>query len=100
MRPHIKKNLENLSKEQLIYIIDQFDHLYCIISEICVSESKLHIEPKEAIKKIREKCCDIQFDVDIQDEHIGDYINMKLGKIAPEELRKIILEIDKEGNND
>ena len=99
MRNDIKENLENLSKEQLIYIIDQFDHLYCIISE-SVSESKLHIESKEAIKRIRERCCDIQFDVDIMDEHIGDYINMKLGKITPEEFRKIVLEIDDDKTND
>ena len=100
MRPSIKKNLENLNKEQLIYIIDKFNHLYAIISEICVSESKMHIESKEAIYGIRELCNDIQYEVDIKSEHIGDYINMKLGKITPEELRKIILGIDKEENND
>ncbi|WP_270425485.1 hypothetical protein [Blautia intestinalis] len=95
MRESIKKNLETLSKEQLIYIIDKFDHLYCIVSEICVSESKLHIESKEAVSKIRKQCYDIQFDVDIADENIGDYINMKLGKITPGEYRKIVLKIDK-----
>lgn len=94
MRSDIKKNLENLSKEQLIYIIDQFDRLYTTIGEICVSESKMNLDSKEAIKKIRNKCCDIQHDVDIADEHIGDLINTKLEKITPKELRKIILGID------
>lgn len=89
MRSDIKKNLENLSKEQLIYIIDQFDRLYTTIGEICVSESKMSLDSKEAIKKIRNKCCDIQYDVDIADEDIGDYINMKLDKITPEKHRKI-----------
>lgn len=100
MRESIKKNLETLSKEQLIYIIDKFDHLYCTVSEICVSESKLHIESKEAVSKIRKQCYDIQFDVDIADENISDYINMKLGKITPAEYRKIVLEIDKDKNDD
>lgn len=97
MRSDIKKNLKNLSKEQLIYIIDQFDRLYTTIGEICVSESKMSLDSKEAIKKIRNKCCDIQYDVDIADEHIGDLINMKLEKITPKELRKIILGIDQGG---
>ena len=100
MRSDIKENLENLSKEQLIYIIDKFDHLYCTVSEICVSESKLHIESKKAISKIRKQCYDTQFDVDIADENIGDYINMKLGKITPAEYRKIVLEIDKDEIDD
>ena len=99
MRSDIKENLETLSKEQLIYIIDKFDHLYCTVSEICVSESKLYIESKEAVSKIRKQCYDIQFDVDIADENISDYINMKLGKITPAEYRKIVLEIDKDEND-
>lgn len=92
--------MKNLSKEQLIYIIDKFDHLYCTVSEICVSESKLHIESKEAVSKIRKQCYDIQFDVDISDENISDYINMKLGKITPGEFRKIVLGIDKDKYDD
>lgn len=100
MRNDIKENLENLNKEQLIYIIDKFDHLYCTVSEICVSESKLHIESKEAVSKIRKQCYDIQFDVDIADENISDYINMKLGKITPGEFRKIVLGIDKDKYDD
>lgn len=93
MRSDIKENLENLSKKQLIYIIDKFDHLYCTVSEICVSESKLHIESKEAVYEIRKLCNDIQYDVDIKGKHIGDLINMKLGKITSEEYRKIVLGI-------
>ena len=100
MRPHIKKNLENLSKEQLIYIINQLYSFYNGVGNMCLSVSKMHLEPNEAINDIRELCNDIQYDVKLRDEHIGDYINMKLGKITPEELRKIILGIDNEENND
>lgn len=100
MRNDIKENLEKLDKDQLLYIIDKFDHLYCTVSEICVSESKLHIQSKEAVSKIRKQCYDIQFDVDIADENIGNYINMKLGKVTPGELRKIVLGIDNDKIND
>lgn len=59
----------------------------------------MRFESDEAINNIRELCNDIQYDVKLRDKHIGDYINMKLGKITPEELRKIILGTDEEENN-
>lgn len=59
----------------------------------------MRFESDEAINNIREICNDIQYDIKLRDEHIGDYINMKLGKTTPEELRKIVLGTDEEGNN-
>lgn len=70
MRESIKKNLETLSKEQLIYIIDKFDHFYTIVGETCVSESKWNITSADAMKNIRKYCCDIQYDIDILNENI------------------------------
>ncbi len=93
MRSDIKENLENLSKEQLIYIIDRFNSFYNEVGEICVRESKMHLDSKKAVYEIRKLCNDIQYDVDIKGKHIGDLINMKLGKITSEEYRKIVLEI-------
>ena len=97
MRPSVKRNIEKLDKDQLIYIIDQLHSLYFGVGEICLRVSKLDIDPEEAISDIRELCNDTQYDTKFKDEHFGDYINMKLGKITQEELRKIILGID-EGN--
>lgn len=96
MRESIKKNLETLSKEQIIYIIDQLNSFYFGVGEICLHVSKWGMESEEAISDIRELCNDIQYDTKFRDKHFGDYINMKLGKITPAEYRKIVLEIDKE----
>lgn len=35
-----KKILNALTKEQLIFLINQYQHMELIISEICVNESK------------------------------------------------------------
>lgn len=91
MRNDIKKNLENLSKEQLIYIIDKLHSLYFRVGEICLHVSKWEMEPEEAISNIRELCNDIQYDTRFRNKHFGDYINMRLGKISKEEFRRIIL---------
>lgn len=91
MRPSVKRNLEKLDKDQLIYIIDQLHSLYFGVGEICLHVSKWEMEPEEAISNIRELCNDIQYDTKFRNKHFGDYINMRLGKISKEELRRIIL---------
>ena len=100
MRKSIKRNLEKLDKEQLIYIIDQLHSLYFGVGEICLHVSKWDMDSQEAISDIRELCNDIQYDTKFRDKHFSDYINMKLGKITPAEYRKIVLEIDKDKNDD
>ena len=100
MRESIKKNLETLSKEQLIYIIDQLHSFYFGVGEICLHVSKWEMESEKAISDIRELCNDIQYDTKFRDENFSDYINMKLGKITPGELRKIVLGIDKDKYDD
>ena len=100
MRSDIKENLENLSKEQLIYIIDQLQSLYFGVGEICLHVSKYDMDPQEAISDIRELCNNTQYDTKFRDENFSDYINMKLGKITPAEYRKIVLKIDKDKSDD
>lgn len=100
MRKSIKRNLEKLDKDQLIYIIDQLQSLYFGVGEICLHVSKYDMDPQEAISDIRELCNNTQYDTKFRDENFSDYINMKLGKITPAEYRKIVLEIDKGKDND
>lgn len=100
MRKSIKRDLEKLDKEQLIYIIDQLHSFYFGVGEICLHVSKWKMESEEAISDIRELCNDMQYDTKFRDKHFGDYINMKLGKITPGELRKIVLGIDKDKYDD
>ena len=86
---YIKENLSKLSKEQLIYIIEQYYDACFMISETLVEESKWHIEKKDAIEKIREYLSDTY--MDLYDDHLGEYIDMKQGKISGKEYRRIIL---------
>lgn len=94
MRKDMYENLQKLSKEQLIKVIDDYDRCLCAISECCVSESKWHIESKDAVENIRGYLNKYNI-YTLYDEHLGEYINMRLGKISGEEYRKIIL-----GEND
>jgi hypothetical protein len=46
-----KKVLMQLSKEQLIYLLEQFEHSACLISETCVDVSKGNINAKMQSQK-------------------------------------------------
>ena len=100
MRKSIKRNLEKLDKEQLIYIIDQLYHLYFGVGEICLHVSKCDMDSQEAISDIRELCNDMQYDTKFRDKHFGDYINMKLEKNNTGRIQKIVLGIDKDKSDD
>ena len=49
---HIE-TLNGLSKEQLIYLIEQLVHSQHLISSVCVRESKKEIDSAKAVDKIR-----------------------------------------------
>lgn len=53
MTKHDKKVLQKLSKEQLIYLIEQMKSSLCKIGEACVEESNGHRPPEQAIEDIR-----------------------------------------------
>lgn len=53
MTKHDKEVLQELSKEQLIYLIGQMKSSLCKIGEACVEESKGHRPPEKAIEDIR-----------------------------------------------
>lgn len=91
---YIKENLLKLSKEQLVYVIERYYDACFMISETLVEESKWHIEKKDAIEKIREYLFDTH--IDLYDEHLGEYIDMKQGKISGKEYRRIILGVEDE----
>lgn len=93
MRSDEYENLQKLSKEQLIKIIDDYNRCLGIIGEYCVSESKWHIESKDAVRKIGNCLCKY-FTYTLYDKYLGEYINMNLGKISGEEYRSIVLDID------
>lgn len=83
-----KEILLKLPKEHLIYLIDKMDRSLAIIGEICVEESKKHIDSSDAVDEIRENIYQIPslYKVD----EIKAFIDMKMGKITPNDYRKLM----------
>lgn len=88
MTEHSKQVLNELSKEQLIYLIEKQDHSLSLISEVCVDESKWHISSQKAVDKIRNYIYQMPGLYDASE--VKAYIDMQLEKISVEEYRKII----------
>ena len=80
MTKHDKKTLNELSKEQLIYLIEQMDHSLCLIGETCVEESKWHIDSDKAVDKIRGYIYHMPSLYDATETKA--YIDMKMKKIS------------------
>lgn len=83
-----KQVLNELSKEQLIYLIEQLKHSQDLISNVCVEESKCHITSDKAIDKIRDYIYQMPSMYNSSD--LMAYIDMKLGKISIKAYRRII----------
>jgi hypothetical protein len=81
-----KELLMALSNEQLIYLIEQMNHSLFLIGETCVTESKGHIETTDAIRRIRDDIYDLPSLY--TEAELKAYIDMKMGKITPQEYRK------------
>ena len=88
MTKHQKELLMTLSNEQLVYLIEQMHHSLFIIGETCVEESKGHIETTDAIREIRDDIYDLPSAY--TETNLKAHIDMKMGKITPQEYRKIL----------
>ena len=88
MTDQLKEILNELSKEQLIYLIEQFYHSQFLISEICVEESKQHILSENAVQKIRSYLYDMPNTYNV--DNLKAQIDMEMGKITVDEYRKIL----------
>lgn len=88
MTKHQKEVLSELSKEQLIYLIEQFYHSQFLIGETLVDVSKHYIDPERAIIDIRKYMYDMPSMNDVNE--LKAYIGMKMGKITVEEYRKMM----------
>ena len=91
MTDQLKEILNELSKDQLIYLIEQYYHSQFLISEICVEESKQHISSEKAVEEIRSYLYDMPNTYNV--DNFKAQIDMKMGKITVDEYRKI-LELD------
>ena len=88
MTDQLKETLNELSKEQLIYLIGQYYHSQLLIGEACVEESKQHISSERAIKKIRNLLYDMPNTYNV--DNFKSQIDLKMGKITVDEYRKIL----------
>ena len=88
MTDQLKEILNELSKEQLIYLIEQFYHSQFLISEVCVDESKCHISSENAVQKIRNYLYDMPNTYNV--DNFKAQIDMGMGKITVEEYRKTL----------
>ena len=93
MTDKLEEILNELSKDQLIYLIEQFYHSQFLISEVCVEESKCHISSENAVQKIRNYLYDMPNTYNA--DNFKALIDMKMGKITVDECRKI-MGLDKE----
>ena len=78
-----KKILNALTKEQLIFLINQYQNIEFIISEICVNESKQHIPSEQAIEKIRKELhnCNFPFCTSTEAQYKAEELNNENKKI-------------------
>lgn len=80
--------LRKLSKEQLIYIIEQYRNVTRRMSDTLVRESMCYIHSTDACDIIRDCLQDCDF---IRTRELAAYVDMKLGKISGAEYRDIVL---------
>jgi hypothetical protein len=88
MTNYRKQMLKQLSKEQLIYLIEQLEFSQYLISEVCVDESKSHISSDKAVDEIRD-CLYIMpsmRNVKVLKAHI----DLTMGKISISEYKEIM----------
>ena len=93
MTDQLKEILNELSKDQLTYLIEQFYHSQFLIGEACVDESKQHISSENAVQKIRSYLYNMPNTYNV--DNFKAQIDMKMGKITVDECRKI-MGLDKE----
>lgn len=88
MTKHYKEMLNQLTKEQLIYLIEQLAHSQFLIGEICVEESKRHINSDKAVDEIRSYIYHMPSSYNATE--LRAHIDMKMDKISASDYRKII----------
>lgn len=85
-----KKILNALTKEQLIFLINQYQHMEFIVSEICVNEGKQHIPSEQAVEKIRKELHNCNFPFCTSTEQFISLLDYKMGKITLDKYKERI----------
>lgn len=85
----IMSKYDELSKEQLIFLLQRYQYSMFMISEICVSASKQEISAEDALNEIRDNIADIPYMSN--GKELSTWVDYMRGKISSKEYRKIIL---------
>lgn len=86
------ETLEKLDKEQLIWLVKHLQRTQSYITETCVEESKCHLDPNEAIWRIREHLWNgnLSSCASCNVEEIKNYFDFEMGKISQNDYRKLM----------
>lgn len=84
-----KETYKNLSKDQLLYIISQYEKSIFYIGDTCISESKKEIDPRTAIENIRDNIFIVPNFYD--NKNFIAWIDKERGVISQEQYDKILL---------
>ena len=88
---YVKANLDKLTKDDLIYLLREYDHTWFCIGEVLVDQSKQNISNEYAIDKIRCYLSKIN-GLNPRSNRLDLEIKLRKGEITPDEYRKIVLE--------
>ena len=87
---YIKKNLEELTRDDLIYLLREYDHTWSCIGETLVDQSKQHISNEYAIDEIRGSLSELN-GLNPRSNRLDLEIKQRKGEITQDEYRKIVL---------
>lgn len=85
---YIKGNLEKLAKDQLIYLIREYDHAWCCIGETLVDQSKQNISDEYAFEKIRNYLSDLDR-LNVRSDRLDLEIKLKRAKLRQMNIEKL-----------
>ena len=87
---YVKENLDKLTKDDLIYLLREYDHTWFCIGEVLVDQNKQNIRNEYAIDKIRCYLSKIN-GLNPRSNRLDLEIKLRKGEITPDEYRKIVL---------
>ena len=87
---YVKENLDKLTKDDLIYLLREYDHTWFYIGEVLVDQNKQNISNEYAIDKIRCYLSKIN-GLNPRSNRLDLEIKLRKGEITPDEYRKIVL---------
>ena len=87
---YVKENFDKLTRDDLIYLLREYDHTWSCIGETLVDQSKQHISNEYAIDVIRCSLSELN-GLNPRNDRLNLEIKLRKGEITKDEYRKIVL---------